>query len=67
MLTSAPFLLHPDFEKPFILYVDASFFGLGAALHQIQIIGGRKVNRPVCFISRQLTESEKKYGAPQLE
>ena len=61
-------LLHPDFEKPFILYVDASFFGLGAALHQIQIIDGKKVNVPVCFISRsQLKESEKQYGAPQLE
>ena len=34
MLTEAPCLLQPDLAKPFILYVDASFFGLGAALHQ---------------------------------
>ena len=33
MLTEAPCLLQPDFTKPLILYVDASFFGLGAALH----------------------------------
>ena len=29
-LTNAPVLLHPDYEKPFKLYVDASMEGLGA-------------------------------------
>ena len=47
--------------------MDASFFGLGAALNQKQIVKGKLVNGPVCFISRQLKESEKKYGAPQME
>ena len=37
-LSEAPLLFHPDPEKPFKLYVDASMEGLGAALHQIQII-----------------------------
>ena len=36
MLTTAPVLLQPDYEKPFKLYVDASFEGLGAALHRFK-------------------------------
>lgn len=45
--TSAPVLVHPDFEKPFIVCLDASFFGLGAALHQIKLIDGQRFNGPV--------------------
>ena len=37
-LTNSPLLLMPDFKKTFKLYVDASMDGLGAALHQLQII-----------------------------
>ena len=47
--------------------MDASFEGLGAALHQIQVIGGKSVEGPVVFISRQLKDSETRYGSPQLE
>ena len=67
MLTTAPTLFHPDYTKPFKLYVDASFEGLGAALHQVQIIDGKPVEGPVVFISRQLKDSETRYGSPQLE
>ena len=67
MLTSAPFLIHPDYNKPFKLYIDASFGGLGAALHQEQIIDDIPQERPICFISRQLKPSEGRYGASQLE
>ena len=67
MLTTAPVLLQPDYEKPFKLYVDASFEGLGAALHQVQIIEGKPREGPIVFISRQLKDSETRYGSPQLE
>ena len=50
-LTNAPLLLMPDFKKPFKLYVDASMDGLGAALHQLQIIKDMPVEGPICFIS----------------
>src|SRR6266511_361126 len=30
----APIVAHPDFEKPFILYMDVSREGIGAVLHQ---------------------------------
>jgi hypothetical protein len=66
-LTSAPLLFHPDPSRPFKLYVDACFEGIGAALHQVQTVGDKEMEEPICFISRQLKESEKKYGASQLE
>jgi hypothetical protein len=67
MLTTAPILFHPDFEKPFKLYVDASIEGLGAALHQTQIINGKPKEGPIVFISRKLTNTESRYSSPQLE
>ncbi|MBW0551586.1 hypothetical protein O181_091301 [Austropuccinia psidii MF-1] len=40
-LTNAPVLILPDFELPFKLYIDeACSQGLGAALHQGQIVDG---------------------------
>ena len=33
-MTMAPIVAHPDFEKPFILYTDASEEGIGVVLHQ---------------------------------
>ncbi|MBW0535839.1 hypothetical protein O181_075554 [Austropuccinia psidii MF-1] len=40
-LTNAPFLIQPDFELPFNLYIDAACSqGLGASLHQRQILDG---------------------------
>ncbi|MBW0532009.1 hypothetical protein O181_071724 [Austropuccinia psidii MF-1] len=42
-LTTAPLLLIPDFKLPFKLYIDASGDGLGAALHQVQIINEKPV------------------------
>ena len=34
-LISAPLLAYPDFEKPFILFTDASLTALGAVIEQI--------------------------------
>ena len=62
-LLSAEVLAMPDFKKPFKLYVDASFEGLGGELSQL--LQGKE--RPICFISRRLRPSEERYGATQLE
>ncbi|MBW0556461.1 hypothetical protein O181_096176 [Austropuccinia psidii MF-1] len=65
--TTAQLLLIPDFKLPFKLYIDATGDGLGAALHQVQIINGKPVEGPICFISRQIKPTEDRYGASQME
>ncbi|MBW0523361.1 hypothetical protein O181_063076 [Austropuccinia psidii MF-1] len=49
------------------LYIDSSGDGLGAALHQVQIINDKPVEGPICFISRQIKTTEARYGASQME
>ncbi|MBW0504845.1 hypothetical protein O181_044560 [Austropuccinia psidii MF-1] len=67
-LTNAPVLIFPDFEQPFKLYIDAACSqGLGAALHQRQIVDGEPREGVICYISRKLKESEARYGATQTE
>lgn len=65
-LTSAPVLAYADFQKPFILEVDASHGGLGAILSQEH---EGKV-RPVAFASRGLKPTERNmenYSSMKLE
>ncbi|MBW0506887.1 hypothetical protein O181_046602 [Austropuccinia psidii MF-1] len=50
-LTNTPLLLIPEFKIPFKLYVDGYGGGLGAALHQVQIVNDKPYKGPVCFIS----------------
>ncbi|MBW0518478.1 hypothetical protein O181_058193 [Austropuccinia psidii MF-1] len=66
-LTNSPFLLIPDLKLPFKLYIDACGEGLGVALHQTQIINDKPVDGQICFISRQITPTEARYGASQIE
>ncbi|MBW0522304.1 hypothetical protein O181_062019 [Austropuccinia psidii MF-1] len=46
-LTEAPLLLMPDWNIPFKLYSDACGDGLGADLHEVQIIDDKPTERPV--------------------
>ncbi|MBW0527411.1 hypothetical protein O181_067126, partial [Austropuccinia psidii MF-1] len=67
-LTNPPVLILPEFELPFKLYIDAACIqGLQAALHQIQIVDGEPRKGVICYISRQLKDSEARYGATQTE
>ena len=61
---SAPVLVFPGFDKPFLLDTDASEEGLGAVLSQKQSNGWY---HPVTFGSRSLTPSEKNYHSSNLE
>uniref|UniRef100_A0A3B1J8K5 Gypsy retrotransposon integrase-like protein 1 n=1 Tax=Astyanax mexicanus TaxID=7994 RepID=A0A3B1J8K5_ASTMX len=65
-LTSTPVLAYADFNKPFIVEVDASHGGLGAVLSQEQ---EGKV-RPIAFASRGLRPTERNmenYSSMKLE
>ncbi|KAI4871331.1 hypothetical protein NFI96_009730, partial [Prochilodus magdalenae] len=62
-LTQTPVLAFADTQKPYVLHVDASLDGLGGVLYQEH---DNKL-RPVAFISRSLSPSEKRYPAHKLE
>ena len=61
---SAPILVFPDFDKPFLLEMDASKEGLGAVLFQKQSDGHC---HPVAFGSHSLIPVEKNYHSSKLE
>ncbi|MBW0498307.1 hypothetical protein O181_038022 [Austropuccinia psidii MF-1] len=66
-LTEAPLILMPYWNIPFKLYLDACGEGLGAALHQVQIIDEKPTEGPVCYISRQIKPNKARYGVSQME
>ncbi|MBW0558511.1 hypothetical protein O181_098226 [Austropuccinia psidii MF-1] len=66
-LNNAPLLLMPDWKISFKLYIDVCGEGLGAALHQIQIVNDKPYEGPICFVSRQIKPTEASYGASQME
>ncbi|MBW0523460.1 hypothetical protein O181_063175 [Austropuccinia psidii MF-1] len=65
-LTEASLLLIPDWNIPSKLYIDACGNGLGADLHQVQIIDEKPTEGPVCYIPRKIKPTEARYGASQI-
>ena len=61
---TTPVLVFPDFEKPFLLEMDASKEGLGVVLSQKQSDGRY---HPIAFGSHFLTPAEKNYHNSKLE
>ena len=61
---SAPILVFLDFDKPFLLEMDASKEGLGAVFSKKQSIGHY---HPVAFRSHSLTPAGKNYNSSKLE
>lgn len=63
-LLSYPLLRHPDFQKPFAIYTDASAYGVGAILKQLDDEGKEVV---VSYASRMLSKPERNYSATERE
>ena len=74
-LCSGLILHRVDPDKPFVLRVDASGYAVGATLEQLKEGGGRptaedviqKKTVPVAFMSRKLTEGQRKWTPRELE
>ena len=60
----APILSFPDFNKPFLLEMDASGRGLGAVLSQKQADGQY---HPITYASRVMNETEQRYHSNKQE
>ena len=63
-LTTASVLAHPNFERPFLLYTDASKEGVRAILAQKQPDG--RIH-PVQFVSHRNNKAERNYPITDLE
>src|SRR6266498_3160246 len=63
-LAMVPVVTHPNFDKPFILYIDASGGGVGAVLHQK---GEDRRERIIACASRTYNKHEKKYPITEQE
>ncbi|KAI9551163.1 hypothetical protein GHT06_006378 [Daphnia sinensis] len=58
-----PILIYPDFSKEFLIYTDASNYGLGAVLSQMK--DGK--DQPIAYASRHLNKGEIKYSTIEKE
>jgi hypothetical protein len=63
-LANAAILHFPDYEKPFIIAVDASNGILGGTLMQLDEEG---IERPIAYASTMLSKAEKNYGITHKE
>lgn len=63
LLCSAPILIYPDFNKPFIVTTDASNYAIGAILSQ----ENGSVDLPIAYASRVLNQAERNYSTSEKE
>lgn len=64
LLTTAPILINPDYQKRFFIRCDASTQGIGSVLYQLDE-GGNE--RPISYISQKLNGAQKNYCVTELE
>ena len=62
-LVKTPVLAYPNPNRPFIVDVDASGYGIGGVLSQVQ----NGLERPIAYFSRALTKTERRYCVTRRE
>lgn len=63
-LIEAPILRYPDFNKPFIIQLDASYSTIGSVLSQLD---KNKIEHPVAYTSKTLNKHERNYIVTELK
>lgn len=63
-LSSSPILIHPNFDKPFFLFTDASDVAIGAILAQQD---ENQVDRLISYYSKTLSKAERNYSVTEQE
>lgn len=64
LLCSAPVLAAPRFDRPFKLFIDASFVGAGSVLMQADNLG---IDKPVSFFSKKFNLYQLNYSVIEKE
>ena len=68
-LISAPILAYPDFRRKFIIHTDASDYGIGAVLAQMQpepnAENSREVEVAIAYSSKHLTDCQVKWSTTE--
>ena len=67
LLCSAPILCYPRFDREFIVQTDASDFGVGAVLSQIDDNGRENAEKVIAYASKALSARQKKFSATEKE
>ncbi|CAG8798203.1 20217_t:CDS:1, partial [Dentiscutata erythropus] len=62
-LITPPILQYPDYNIPFVLFIDASYQGIGTVLAQIK----DKKEYVIAYTSRTLSPAKKNYSTIELE
>ena len=65
LVNQKPVLSHPDYEKPFYVFSDASGSGLGGCL--MQAVGESKVLKPILYFSKTLSKTQRRYSTTKRE
>jgi transposase InsO family protein len=64
---NCPVLSFPEPEGEIMVETDASDYAIGAAVFQNTIINGVQVKKPIAFLSKQLTDVEKRWSTIEKE
>ncbi|WP_435325966.1 Ty3/Gypsy family RNase HI domain-containing protein, partial [Klebsiella pneumoniae] len=64
LLSNFPILRAPDFDRPFVIAVDASRVGVGAVLFQSDDNG---IEHPVSYFSKKLSRAQRNYSTIEQE